>query len=51
MRIELLVKTGRFNEFVDLVKHATSKYMHSNIDLSFVFLKAANKKLSLITDF
>lgn len=49
-RIELLVKLGRFYEFVDLVKKTVSRYITTNIDLSFLFLKAVNKKLNQVTD-
>ena len=46
MRIELLIKTGGSQALVDLVKHSTNKYLPSNIDLTYVFLKATSKKLS-----
>lgn len=49
-RIELLVKLARYTDLVDLVKLTTGRYMHSNIDLTFVFLKAVNKKLNQIND-
>jgi hypothetical protein len=49
-RIELLVKLGHFGELVDLVKKTTSRYMTTNIDLTFMFLKAVNKKLREVSD-
>jgi hypothetical protein len=49
-QIELLVKLGRYDELIDLIKQTISRYLETNIDLTFVFLKAVNKKLSQISD-
>lgn len=49
-QIELLVKLGRYGELIDLIKQTISRYLETNIDLTFVFLKAVNKKLNQIRD-
>lgn len=49
-QIELLVKLGRYDELIVLIKQTISRYLETNIDLTFVFLKAVNKKLNQIRD-
>ena len=49
-QIELLVKLGRYGELIDLIKQTISRYLETNIDLTFVFLRAVNKKLNQIRD-